>query len=97
MLKNAEVRNDDPFNEDDTFPVSPQPEKDSLKVPYNLALNQYDSLFHPNHHETNLSLDFAISQTRLRSVPSLQKELLLLSSRFLAARSSKTVRLLTRI
>lgn len=96
MLKNSEVRNDDPFNENDTFPVSPQPEKNSLKVPYNLALNQYDSLFQPDH-ETNLSLDFAISQTRLQSVLSLQKELLLMSSRFLAARSSKTVRLLTRI
>ncbi|KAH6860364.1 tri m 2 allergen [Alternaria sp. MG1] len=39
ILKNAEIRNDDPFNGDE-YENSPKPEKDSLKVPYNLALNQ---------------------------------------------------------
>jgi hypothetical protein len=45
ILKNAEIRNDDPFNGDE-YENSPKPEKDSLKVPYNLALNQYDK---PSH------------------------------------------------
>ncbi|KAI4626211.1 uncharacterized protein J4E87_004711 [Alternaria ethzedia] len=39
ILDHAEIRNDDPFNEGDTYPVSPKPDKESLRVPYNLALN----------------------------------------------------------
>ncbi|KAI4656032.1 hypothetical protein J4E93_000748 [Alternaria ventricosa] len=39
MLKNSEVRNDNPFKEGEEYPTSPKPDKDSLKVPYNLAQN----------------------------------------------------------
>jgi hypothetical protein len=67
ILKNAEVRNDEPFKEGDTFPVSPKPDKESLKVPYNLALNQYDKSSYSNGHETNVSLDFVIFQMQMRS------------------------------
>jgi hypothetical protein len=42
MMKNSEVRNDNPFKEGDTFPKSPKPDAATLKVPYNLALNEYD-------------------------------------------------------
>jgi len=51
ILDHAEIRNDDPFNEGDTYPVSPKPDKESLKVPYNLALNTYDISLASNHHE----------------------------------------------
>lgn len=61
IMKNAEVRNDNPFDENDTFPVSPKPDKESLKVPYNLALNQCDMSSHPGCHEANVSLGSAIS------------------------------------
>ncbi|KAI4943491.1 hypothetical protein J4E91_009401 [Alternaria rosae] len=40
ILDHAEVRNDNPFDESDDPFASPRPEKESLKVPYNLALNQ---------------------------------------------------------
>ncbi|KAI4711179.1 hypothetical protein J4E89_003744 [Alternaria sp. Ai002NY15] len=39
MLKNSEVRNDNPFKEGEKYPTSPKPDKESLKVPYNLAQN----------------------------------------------------------
>ena len=44
MMKKSEVRNNNPFNDGDTFPVSPKPDAATLKVPYNLALNEYEIL-----------------------------------------------------
>jgi hypothetical protein len=43
MMENSEVRNDNPFKDGDTFAASPKPDAASLKVPYNLALNEYDT------------------------------------------------------
>jgi hypothetical protein len=40
LLKNAEVRNDNPFKDGDDFPVSPKPDAATLKVPYSLELNE---------------------------------------------------------
>jgi hypothetical protein len=42
MIENSEIRNDNPFKDGDSFPVSPKPDRESIKVPYNLALNEYD-------------------------------------------------------
>jgi hypothetical protein len=97
LMKNAEVRNDDPFKEGDTYPVSPQPDKESLKVPYNLALNQYDIPSAPNHHKTNMSLGCAIFLMQQPSVRSLPRGLKHLSSPFQAVRSLRVARSPTRI
>jgi hypothetical protein len=96
ILKNAEIRNDDPFNGDE-YENSPKPEKDSLKVPYNLALNQYDKSSHSNYRETNTSLDFVIFRIQTRSVLSSPRGHQHLSSLFQAVRSSRTVQSLMRI
>jgi hypothetical protein len=95
-LKNAEIRNDDPFNGDE-YENSPKPEKDSLKVPYNLALNQYDKSPHSNYHETNTSLDFVIFRIQTRSALSSVRGHQLPSSLFQAVRLSRTARSPTRI
>jgi hypothetical protein len=96
ILKNAEIRNDDPFNGDE-YENSPKPEKDSLKVPYNLALNQYDKSSHSNYRKTNTSLDFVIFRIQTRSALSSLRGHQLPSSLFQAARSSRMARSLTRI
>jgi hypothetical protein len=41
MIKNSEVRNDNPFRDDDDTPQDKRPDPSTLIVPYNLALNQY--------------------------------------------------------
>jgi hypothetical protein len=97
LLKNAEVRNDDPFKEGDTYPVSPQPDKESLKVPYNLALNQYNVLSSPNNHETNMSLGCAIFPMQQPSVRSSPRGLQHPSSQSQAARLLRVARSPTRI
>ena len=95
-MKNAEIRNDDPFNGDE-YENSPKPEKDSLKVPYNLALNQYDKSSYSNYHETNMTLDFVIFRIQTRSALSSLRGHQLPSSLFQAVRSSRTVQSLMRI
>jgi hypothetical protein len=96
ILKNAEIRNDDPFNGDE-YENSPKPEKDSLKVPYNLALNQYDKSSYSNYHETNTSLDFVIFRIQTRSVLSSPRGHQLPSNLFQAVRSLRIARSPTRI
>jgi len=95
ILKNAEVRNDDPFNGDE-YENSPKPEKDSLKVPYNLALNQYDISSHSDYHETNTSLDFVIFRIQTRSVLSSPRGHQLLNSLFQVVQSLRMARSPTR-
>jgi hypothetical protein len=41
LIKNSEVRNDNPFKDGDDIPESVKPAAEDVRVPYNLALNQY--------------------------------------------------------
>jgi hypothetical protein len=44
MIENSEVRNNNPFKEGEDSNASGKPDAASIKVPYNLALNEYRRL-----------------------------------------------------
>lgn len=90
LIKNSEVRNDNPFNDGDRFPGSPKPDAAALKVPYNLALNQYDALFHVLDQPLTTVLGFVIFQKQQPSALSSIREHWTPTHPCQAGRSSKT-------